>query len=515
MRDEIEAAPSWFRPALARQFLPSIERALREIPTRVRLLSAEYRRIARGLDGLRLPPDALPRVRPSDVRKARAAQIGFFVSVGLELIFGISIPILAFHVRVILALVIGLVFTLGLALLSKSVAGVLVDQDRANWWLRRLSVAVLAGWAATVISIVAVYLARNAVIPLWVLGVATPFLAAALTIQTAAYAAIWHLHSLPADIAREVGHLTDTRPALEGLRDDLVQIAHGRDVSRGGLGEEEESHRSNGHAAGRLRRNGRGTRIGTLTAYLLLWGLLLTGGSSARAEHADQPGIHRLVLMLDVSDSGEDTEEASRVRQLVADALPQFMKSLGDISEVRVLRWSDAASVWSAGTGFALPRTQRVDPDGEGAMDYFRFAADRAAGRERERAAALQAPVVAAASRMVREPPGRGAVRSCVFEALARAAAFPGGDAVVVVTDFEPHACPSRPQIASAGAVVAVIVVPQRRGVQTGVRTLDRTRDVVRFLPDAIVEASYSIDCSEALSRLAERLRDRAQEVRP
>lgn len=493
VRDQLEDLAAPFRQKFARQVLPRIEAELKLIEQHFRPVVQAFRRTSASLENAEIPPDAAPTLRPALRIKHAAATLGHWFAIGLDLLVGLGISRLAFRLSWGWSIAIGLLFV-ALAVLSRVAASIFLDRSRPARFVGIAIRGVGIGWLVILVCFLALYLVRNGVLDIGLLGVATPLLWLGFLAQSVGFGVLVEAFGYPVRLFEEYQRLLARRAELDSLRALLIaETAPGGRTKRVRRSAQSNDTPVRPNAGS---RNGRSRVAAALALIALAWLPLLHGGPVMAA--ANGSPIVRVVLAPDESPDEEVTAEYSRIRQLLAGSVDHIVGALGHVEEIQVLRWSDTESVWSAGRVFALPR-DRLDLPAEAGIAPFAHAlavreAKAAAGRR-----AACAGVVEHVRQELLSPPARDATQSCTTQLLARAAEAPHGQLWIVVTDLRDVRCHTPQEIEAKGASILVVAIPQREGPATRERLEERMARVRALFPQAEVLPSWQVDGGSSL----------------
>jgi hypothetical protein len=230
--------------------------------------------------------------------------------------------------------------------------------------------------------------------------------------------------------------------------------------------------------------------------------------------HAGDKGTpQRLIYSVDGTNTGEMTNEVGRVLGVEAAQCSTLVDALGSVREVEVQRWASAEEVWAGGEVFRLPTV--APGEGEWRLPIF----TRAIEQREEAALALIRPEragcfgrIARALRAGRHHPVR---ESCPEEAIARGLERGLGELTIVTSDLEPYRCDAHHTVERHGGRVVVIQVPQRDGVATRERMLERRARVRARFPDILIVESADIVDGSSFTRLADMVRGQQRGGQP
>jgi hypothetical protein len=222
--------------------------------------------------------------------------------------------------------------------------------------------------------------------------------------------------------------------------------------------------------------------------------------------------IERVLLYTDVSPS-VDSAVGTRVWDELCGDPRAFVEAFGTtVRTVGVVAFASAADVWrSAAVEVEWPRYRVVEPpplrDEE--ADIFTLERDERARRAAEAATAARAradreylEAVGAALARVRQTirdatPATPTLRTCVGDALARAATAPPGSLTVLVTDSVQARCGKLDPAPPPRGEATVVLVPARTdGEALYPRSVERVRLLRRIAPGFRVVPWYALEAS-------------------
>lgn len=500
IRQELTEAPDYDRHRIIRRNQPLIDAALVRIPALQRPLRLAFRRAVEALESRTVAVDEQPGLKHAFRLKEVGALFGFYGCLGFELGVGILISMQVLAMGVLPAVLFGTAITAFVALQAKAVAANAVDFERLARWRKWLVGTGAVAFAASLAMLGLFAAARNGILPAWVISATTPLLPIILGVGSTAFAALANVYAYPRQLYEEIERLEAIRVGLHAVRLELDAETSGAIDGRKG------SDAKSAVRVGRRRQpNGRAAALMALAVVTLLHGAAGPTASIAAV------GERRLYLMPDVTSTGEQSDEEARIRRLLGASIEQLCEALGGIDEVVLLPWSDGESLWRAGELFTIPKPQQVEHLGEARIDFFRPAFDREEELAREQALLARRPVYQRIARSLLASPARPASRSCVSEALNRAASLPTGTFAVIPTDLADFRCPAEPRPGTKGAapVVCVVVVPRRERDQ-GTRTRERRETFASRYPDLLFVDSFDLTGPSSLMELAEQMRRHA-----
>jgi hypothetical protein len=505
IEEELRETPAWNRRALARRYLQLTLTTLDQIPPILRSHRNAFRRAVAALEGRRVAIDEQPGPKPALRRKEKVARRALVAALVFDFFVSLAIAIVVFKLRPLIAIMFGVLFTGALGILAKAVAGILVNYERLQHWVRLLIAVAVGAFVVTVVSVVVLYLARNGVLPLSVLGAVTPALTVTMALLAGSFSALADIYAYPRELFEEVQRLEHFRAELLSLKGQLENVA-GDDPDPRAEGLPAESPK---RPSGSPRRsNGRWLPGGVASA-LLIGTLALSVSRTATAE--EMTSVRCLQILNDASNTGDQTADAERVVRTVADGLGALTEGLGNPRELVICHFTSAETIWRTGRVFELPRADDYSRVPEANLPGFEFARgierDRSRLEERER----DRPILAQARQALLERPAGPVTRSCTTDALNRAVELPVTNVALVITDGENFLCPTRPSGGSVQAAVAVVLTPRNDGPELHQRMEERRQRIVRGFPGVLVVESYRITGPESLRELGQEIRRLAE----
>lgn len=500
VRDALSEHAGPDRAAYAKRKLALVAAELAEIGNLLRPLAQAFRRAICSLEGIELPPDAPPTLRPGIEVKYRAAIIGHYAALVPDFALGLVVSRALYLLSWAWALGVGFFFV-ALALLSRLVAAVVLDRRDPARHVGPALAAVLAGWVVLLLTMLLTYLVRGGALPVGLVTLLVPVVWAAFLAQSVGFGVLAEAYSYAVKLYHRYRELIARKSELESLRDALE--AELQDEGTKITASPVADGPTNGH--GEFKAVGRSGRRSEHAAKVL--GLALAIGCAfasgmAHSAPADERSVTRLVVAVDESPTGEDTPEFGRIRRLLADGLPGIATELPALVSITVLHWSDASTVWAGGKDFPLPRATRVVPL-EARLEFFRKAVESLRAADDTRDHALQAPKFADVGREIMFRPSGPATQSCVSQLMARASGAPGSELWIVVTDLEDYHCPPGAAVQPGGARAFVIAIPQREGADTHDHLTKRIDQLSERFPGTLVVPSWVVGDAASLRRLA------------